>query len=146
VVELKLPIRTDKKPVKQIPRRFAPHILPKIKEEIKRLLKCGFIRPVRYVDWLANVVPVKKKNGTIRVCIDFRDLNLATPKDEYPMPVAEMLVDSAAGFEYLSMLDGYSGYNQIFIAEEDVSKTAFRCPRALGFFEWLVMPFCLKKR
>jgi hypothetical protein len=125
VVELKLPIQSDKKPVKQIPRRFAPQILPKIKEEIERLLKCGFIRPASYVDWLANVVPVKKKNGTIRVCIDFRDLNLATPKDEYPMPMAEILVDSAAGFEYLSMLDGYSGYNQIFIAEEDISKTTF---------------------
>jgi len=125
VVESKLPIRPDKKPVKQILRRFAPQILPKIKKEIERLLKCRFIRTARYVDWLANVVPVKKKNGTIRVCIDFRDLNLATPKDEYPMPVAEMLVDSTAGFEYLSMLDGYSGYNQIFIAEEDVSKTAF---------------------
>ena len=60
------------------------------------------------------------------------------------MPVAEMLVDSAAGFEYLSMLDGYSGYNQIFIAEEDVSKTAFRCPGALGTYEWVVMPFGLK--
>jgi len=96
LVELKLPIRPGKKPIKQIPRRFAPQILPKIKEEIERLLKCGFIRAARYVDWLANVVPVKKKNGTIRVCIDFRDLNLATPKDEYPMPVAEMLVDSAA--------------------------------------------------
>jgi hypothetical protein len=91
-----------------------------------------------------HVVPVKKKNGTIRVCIDFRYLNLATPKDECPMPVAEMLVDSAAGFEYLSMLDGYSGYNQIFIAEEDISKTAFRCPGALGCYEWLVMPFGLK--
>jgi hypothetical protein len=118
--------------------------LPKIKEEIERLLKCGFIRLARYVDWLANVVPVKKKNGTIRVCIDFRDLNLATPKDEYPMPVAEMLVDSAARFEYLSMLDGYSGYNQIFIAEEDISKTAFRCPGALGCYVWIVMPFGLK--
>jgi len=60
------------------------------------------------------------------------------------MPVAEMLVDSAAGFEYLSMLDGYSGYNQIFIAEEDVSKTAFQYPGALGCYEWLVMPFGLK--
>jgi len=144
MVEFKLPIRPDKKPVKQIPRRFAPQILSKIKEEIERLLKSKFIRIARYVDWLANIVPVKKKNGTIRDCIDFRDLNLATPKDEYPMPVAEMLVDSAAGFEYLSMLDGYSGYNQIFIAEEDVSKTAFRCPGALGCYEWLVMPFGLK--
>src|SRR3954464_12418712 len=60
------------------------------------------------------------------------------------MPVAEMLVDSAAGFEYLSMLDGYSGYNQIFIAEDDVSKTAFRCPGAIGTYKWVVMPFGLK--
>jgi len=104
-------------------------------------LKCGIIRTARYVDWLANIVPVVKKNGTLRVCIDFRDLNQATPKDEYPMPVAEMLVDSAIGFEYLSMLDGYSGYNQIYIAEEDVSKTAFRCPRALGCYEWIMMHF-----
>jgi hypothetical protein len=73
-------------------------------------------------------VPVIKKNGTFRVCIDFRDLNNATSKDEYHMPVAEMLIDSTPGFEYLSMLDGYSGYNQIFIAEDDVSKTAFQCP------------------
>jgi len=107
-------------------------------------LKCGFIITARYVEWLANVVPVKKKNGTIRVYIDYRDLNLATPKDEYPMPVAGMLVDSAAGFEYLSMFDGYLGYNQIFIAEDDVSKSAFRCPGALGCYKWLVMPFGLK--
>ena len=108
------------------------------------MLKCGFIRTARYVDWLANIVHVVKKNGTLKVCIDFRDLNLATPKDEYPMPVAEMLVDSAAGHEYLSLLDGYSRYNQIYIAEEDVSKTAFRCPGALGCCEWIVMPFGLK--
>jgi len=65
MVELKLPIRPGKKPVKHIPRRFAPQILPRIKEEIERLLKCSFIRTARYVDWLANVVLVKKKNGTI---------------------------------------------------------------------------------
>ncbi|KAK2382415.1 hypothetical protein QL285_069951 [Trifolium repens] len=118
MVELRLPIKAGKKPVKQLPRR--------------------------YVEWLANIVPVIKKNGTLRVCIDFRDLNNATPKDEYAMPVAEMLIDSAAGYEFLRMLDDYSGYNQIFIAEEDVSKTAFRCPGALGTYEWVVMPFGLK--
>jgi hypothetical protein len=71
-------------------------------------------------------------------------LNKETPKDEYPMPVAEMLVDSAEGFEYLSMLDSYSGYNQIFIAEEDVSKTTFRSLEAPGTYEWVVIPFGLK--
>ncbi|CAJ2645601.1 unnamed protein product [Trifolium pratense] len=144
LVEHRLPLRPDKKPVKQLPRRFAPEIMTKIKAKIERLLKCKFIRTARYVEWLANIVPVIKKNGSLRVCIDFRDLNNATPKDEYSMPVAEMLVDSAARHEYLSMLDGYSCYNQIFIDEDDVSKTAFRCPGALGTYEWVVMPFGLK--
>src|ERR1044072_7034820 len=144
LVEHRLPIRQDKRSVKQAPRRFAPEVVLKIKEEIERLLRSKFIRTARYVDWLANVVPVIKKNGTLRVCIDFRDLNAATPKDEYLMPVADMLVDSAAGHEYLSLLDGYSGYNQIFIAEEYVPKMAFRCPGALGTYEWVVMPFGLK--
>ncbi|CAJ2635983.1 unnamed protein product [Trifolium pratense] len=101
LVEHRLPLRPDKKPVKQLPRRFAPEIMTKIKAEIERLLKYKFIRTTRYVEWLANIVPVIKKNGSLRVCIDFRDLNNATPKDEYSMPVAEMLVDSAAGHEYL---------------------------------------------
>ncbi|XP_050889370.1 uncharacterized protein LOC127094596 [Lathyrus oleraceus] len=144
LVELKLPIKDGKKPFKQTPRRFAPEILTKIKKEVERLLRCNFIKTTRYVDWIANIVPVIKKSGSLRVCIDFCDLNAATPKDEYPMHVAEMLVDSAACYEYLSMLDGYSGYNQIFIAEEDVSKTAFRCPGAIGTYEWIVMPFGLK--
>lgn len=144
LVELRLPIKAGKNPVKQTPRRFAPEIMSKIKEEVERLLRSRFIRTARYVDWLANIVPVIKKNGTLRVCIDFRDLNAATPKDEYAMPVAEMLIDFAASFEYLSMLDGYSGYNQIFIADEDVPKTAFRCPGALGTYEWVMMPFGLK--
>ena len=111
LVELKLPIKSGKKPVKQTLRRFASAIMSKIKEEVERILKSIFIRTARYVDWLANIVSVIKKNGKLRVCIDFRDLYAATPKDEYAMPVAEMLVDSAASFEYLSMLNGYSGYN-----------------------------------
>ncbi len=83
----------------------------KIKEEIENLLKAGFIRPARYVEWLVNIVPVKKKNEKLRICIDFRNLNLATPKDEYPMPIADMLVDAAAGHEVLSFMDGHTGYN-----------------------------------
>ena len=125
MVEMKLPINLGKRPIRQKPRRFVLKILSKIKVEIKRLLKRKFIRTARYVEWLANIVPVIKKNGTLRICIDFRDLNKATPKDEYLMLMAEMLVDSAARYEYLSLLDGYSGYNQIFIAEDDTHKTAF---------------------
>ena len=106
VVELQLPIRPGKKPVKQTPRRFAPEVLSRIKTEVERLLRCKFIQTTRYVEWIANIVHVINKNGTLRMCIDFRDINAITPKDEYPMPVAEMLVDSSAGSEYMSMLDG----------------------------------------
>lgn len=93
LVYLKLPIRPDKKPTKQTPQRLAPEIMSKIKVKIKRLLRNKFIRPSRYVKWIANIVPVIKKNNTFGACIDFRDLNVATLKDEYQMPVAEMLVD-----------------------------------------------------
>jgi hypothetical protein len=80
----------------------------------------------------------------MRVCIDFRDLNRATPMDVYPMPVADLLVDASAGHKVISFMDGNAGYNQIFMAVEDVAKTAFRCPGHIGLFEWIVMTFRLK--
>jgi hypothetical protein len=80
----------------------------------------------------------------MRVCIDFRDLNKATPMDGYPMPVADMLVDAAAVYKVISFMDGNARNNQIFMAEKDFHKTAFRCPSALGLYEWVVMTFGLK--
>ncbi|GKV34366.1 hypothetical protein SLEP1_g42743 [Rubroshorea leprosula] len=121
-----------------------PEVTLKVKEEIERLIKAGFIRTCKYADWLSNVVPVLKKNGKLRVCVDFLNLNLATPKDEYPMPIVDLLIDGVARHKILSFMDGHSGYNQIFIADVDVPKTAFRCPSAIGTFEWVVMPFGLK--
>jgi hypothetical protein len=90
-------------------------------------------------------VPVEKK-GTkkLRVCIDFRDLNRATPKDEYPMPIADFLVNAASGHRILSFLDCNAGYNQICMADEEISKTAFICLGFVGLFEWVVMTFGLK--
>ena len=86
-----------------------------------------------------------KKNGKLRVYIDFRDLNKATLMDGYPMPIADMLVDAAAGHKVIIFVDSNTGYNQIFMAEEDITKIAFRCPSAIGLFEWVVMTFGLKK-
>lgn len=88
-MELKLPIKPGKKPLKQMPRLFASKVIFKIKEEIERPLKSKFIRTARYVEWLANIVPVIKKNRTLRVYIDFKYLSVATPKDEYPIHVVK---------------------------------------------------------
>ena len=82
-----------------------------------------------------------KKNRKLRVCVDFRDLNDATPKYMYVMPIIDMLVDSTANNELLYFMDGFSGYNQILVVIDDISKIAFRCPGSLGMFEWPIMPF-----
>jgi hypothetical protein len=87
---------------------------------------------------------MRKKDVRWRVCVDFRDLNRATPKAEYPMPVVETLFNAAAGHKIFSFIDGNAGYNQIFMAPEDIHKTAFRVPGAVGLFEYVVMIFGLK--
>ena len=119
-------------------------MLDDIKKETERLLEAKFIRPCRYAEWISNVVPIYKKNAKLRVCIDFRDLNKATTMNGYPMPIADMLVDAAAGHKVISFMDGNTGYNQIFMAKEDIVKTAFRCPATIDLFEWVVMTFGLK--
>ncbi|GKU89741.1 hypothetical protein SLEP1_g3839 [Rubroshorea leprosula] len=144
LVEHRLPINKGYKPYKQPPRRMSPKVILKVKEEVERLHKVGFIRTARYSEWLSNIVPIVKKNGKLRVCIDFWNLNLATPKNEYPMPVADLLVDGVARHRILSFMNGHSGYNHIFIVEEDISKMAFRCPGNIGTYEWVVMLFGLK--
>jgi hypothetical protein len=93
------------------------------------------------VEWVSNIVPIEKNTGKIRVCIDFHNLNKATPTDEYPMPIADMLINNASGHQIISFLDSNPGYNQIFIAEKDMSKMAFHCTDFIGLFEWVVMTF-----
>jgi hypothetical protein len=145
IVEHRLPIKPGFKPYKQPPRKiYKNEVLADVKKEIERLLDANFIRPCRYAEWISNIVPVYKKNGKMRVCIDFRYLNRATPMDGYPMRVADLLVDAAAGHKVISFMDGNAGYNQIFMAIEDISKTAFSCPGHIGLFEWIVMTFGLK--
>jgi hypothetical protein len=119
-------------------------VLEEVKKEIEKMLEAGFIRSCRYDEWISSIVPIQKKDGRWRVCVDFRDLNRATPKDEYPMPVAETLINAAAGNKILSFMDGNTGYNQIFMAPEDIHKIAFRVPGAVGLFEYMVMTFGLQ--
>ena len=97
---------------------------------------------VEYPEWLANVVHVPKKDGKVRVCVDFRDLNKASPKDDFPLPHIDMLVDSNAGHSMLSFMDGFFGYNQIMMALKDMEKTSFITK--WGTYYYQVMPFGLK--
>ena len=105
LVEHRLPIKAGFKIYKWPARHVNPSIYDQIKEEINRLLDAGFIRSCRYADWISNIVPVEKKDsGKIRVCIDFRDLNKATPKDEYPMPITDMLINEVSGHHVISFI------------------------------------------
>jgi hypothetical protein len=145
LIEHWLPIKADFRPYKRGAQNFKLEIVGRVKEEVDRLLQARFIQPCRYVDWVSNIVMVEKKNtGKIRIYVNFRNLNRATPKDEHPMPIADLLIDSAAGNKMISFLDGNAGYNQIFMAKEDVSKTVFHCPGFIRLFEWVVMTFGLK--
>ncbi|KAK1696972.1 hypothetical protein QYE76_013669 [Lolium multiflorum] len=144
IIEHRLPLKKGFRPFQQRARQMKADILEEVKKEVEKMLTAGFIRPCRYAEWISNIVPVQKKDGRWRVAIDFRDLNRATPKDEYPMPVAETLVNAAAGHKVLSFMDGNAGYNQIFMAPEDIHKTAFRVPGSVGLFEYVVMTFGLK--
>jgi hypothetical protein len=100
-------------------------VLEEVKKGIEKMLEAGFIRSCKYVKWISSIVLVQKKDGRWRVCVDFRDLNKATLKDEYLMPIAESLINVAAGNKILSFMDGNAGYNQIFMVPEDIHKTAF---------------------
>ena len=112
LVEHCLPIKTGFRPCKQPARHFNPSIYDRIKEEVNRLLDASFIQSCRYADWISNIMAVEKKDsGKIRVCIDFRDLNKATPKDEYSMPIADMLINETSRHRVISFLDSTAGYN-----------------------------------
>ena len=97
---------------------------------------------VEHPKWLANVVPVPKKDGKVRVCVDFRNLNKASSKDDFPLPHIHMLVDSTAEHSMLSFMDGFSWYNQILMAPEDMEKTSFITE--WGTYCYRVIPFELK--
>ena len=106
------------------------------------MLDADFIREVYYLDWLANVVMVKKANGKWRMYVDFTDLNRACPKDSYPLLRIDTLVDSTARHELLSFMDAFSGYNKIRMEEANKEKTSF--VTSLGLFCYKVMPIGLK--
>jgi hypothetical protein len=142
VIEHSLNVDPSFRPRKQRLRKMSDDKAEGARNEVKRFLSAGVIREVKYPEWLANIVMVKKSNGKWRMCIDFTDLNKACPKDEFPLPRIESLVDAAASSELMSLLDCYSGYHQIWMKKEDEPKTSFITPS--GAYCYLQMPEGLK--
>nr|XP_027082689.1 uncharacterized protein LOC113705025 [Coffea arabica] len=130
------------RPVKQKRRHLGPERSRAVSEEVDKLLPAKIIREVQYPTWLSNPVMVKKDTGAWRMCVDFTDLNKACPKDCYPLPKVDTLVDSAMGFEILCFFDAFKGYHQIGMSPEDQEKTAFYTDQ--GTYCYTTMPFGLK--
>jgi hypothetical protein len=113
-----------------------------IEKEVKKLLDAKIIVPLRYSEWVANLVPVRKKSGEIKLCVDFRNLNKSSLKDNYPLPKMDHVLEKVVRENRMSMIDGFSGYNQIAIHEDDEEKTAFTTP--WGTLLYVKIPFGLK--
>ena len=142
VIQHKLNVNPERKPVQQRRRVFTPNRDQAVTDEVAKLLTAGFIWEVHYPEWLANVVLVKKANRKWRMCVDFTDLNKACPKNSFPLPRIDQLVDSTARHKLLMFMDAFLGYNQIRMAKEDQEKTSFITSQWLYCYK--VMPFGLK--
>ena len=128
--------------MQQKARRAASIHAEAVLKEVERLLQAGAIKELQYPTWLSNTVVVKKKNGKWRVCVDFTNLNQAYPKNPFPLPKIDQLVDTTAGHNRMSFLKAFQGYHQIALLTEDCEKTAFITP--LGVYCYKVMSFDLK--
>jgi hypothetical protein len=142
LAEHPLEVNKTARPIKQKLRRFAKDRKQAIEVEVCKLLAAGFIRECKHPVWLANPVLVPKKTGGLRMCIDYTDLNKHYPKDPFPLPRIDQVVDSTAGSVLLCFLDCYSGYHQIALHPDNEDKTTFITPH--GIYCYKVMTFGLK--
>jgi hypothetical protein len=139
-VEFHIDLTPGAAPIARAPYRLAPTEMKEMMSQLQELLEKGFIRPSSS-PWGAPVLFVKKKDGTMRMCIDYRELNKVTVKNKYPLPRIDDLFDQLQGAGCFSKIDLRSGYHQVRVKEDDVPKTAFRT--RYGHYEFLVMPFGL---
>ncbi|GKB99528.1 reverse transcriptase domain-containing protein, partial [Tanacetum coccineum] len=142
IAEHRLNVREGCSPVRQKKRGQAADRNQAIQEEVGKLVEAGIMKEVHYHDWLSNPVMVKKHDDSWRMCVDFKDLNKACPKDGYPLPEIDWKVESLCGFPFKCFLDAYKGYHQIQMAKEDEEKTAFITSQ--GIFCYTKMPFGLR--
>ena len=129
-------------PVKQKVLRMRPDMSEKIKAEVMKHFDAGFLAVTSYPQWVTNVFPVPKKDGKVHMCVDYKYLNRASPKDDFPLTYINVLVDNIAQHKVFSFMDGFSGYNQIKMAPENMEKTTFITQ--WGTFYYKVMPFGFK--
>ena len=125
IIQHRLNVDPEKKPVQQRRGVFSLKRSKAVMDEVNKLLTTNFIKKVYYLEWLANVVMVKKANGKWRKCVDFMDLNNACSKDSFPLPRIDQLMDSTAEHKLLTFMDAFSEYNQIQMVEEDQEMMAF---------------------
>jgi hypothetical protein len=142
IIEHGLGIDPLVRPKKQRLRKMSDEKTKAAKAEVHHLLEAKFIEPIAYPTWLAKVVMVQKKSGKWRMCIDFTSLNKACPKDNFPLPRIDKIVNSAAGCKVMSLLDCFSGYHQIYMKKEDKASTSFITP--FGTYCFVRMPEGLK--
>ncbi|XP_019435962.1 PREDICTED: uncharacterized protein LOC109342432 [Lupinus angustifolius] len=138
----RLTTKQGAKPVAQRRRKIGADRTKEVALKVVELLEAGFIREITYTTWLANVVLVKKPSGKWRMCVGYTDLNKVCPKDPYPLPNINHLVDNSSGYQYLFFMYAYSGYNQIPMYPPDQEKTAFITDQTA--YCYTVMPFGLK--
>ncbi|GJV43382.1 reverse transcriptase domain-containing protein [Tanacetum coccineum] len=129
-------------PVRQKRRVFCSKKSRAVTKEVAEWLSAGIVRPVKYPTWISNPVLVKKADGSWRMCIDFKNINSAYPKDYYPLPEIDSKIEAVMGFPLKCFLDAYKGYHQVQMADEDEEKTAFYTDQ--GTYCYTKMPFGLK--
>ncbi|PKI58219.1 hypothetical protein CRG98_021390 [Punica granatum] len=132
IVKHFLPLDTERFPPK---RQHLQHqrtdLFLRIKDEVVKQVDAGFLKVCNYSEWVENIVPVEKKNGKVRVCIDYRDLNKASPKDNFPLPHIDLLVDNTARHTQFSFMNGFSGYNHIQVMPFGLKKAGATYQRAM---------------
>jgi hypothetical protein len=138
LIQHAIPIKEGIQPVRQKQRPINPVLETTIRKELEKLLKAGIIFLVKYSEWVSNLVPIRKTTGQIRLCIDFHALNMASIKYHFPLPNMEMILHQFAWSQMMSLLDGFSGYNQIKVKREDKDKTTF-----ITHWTLLLMNVCL---
>jgi hypothetical protein len=138
VIEHKIPLKEEAKPFRWKLRQINPMMLPIMERGVKKLLDSQIIVPLRNSKWVSNLVPVRKRNGEIKLCVDFRNLNKISKKDNYPLPKMEHILQRVTRESKISMIDGFSSYNQIFVLAEDRENTTFTTP--WGAFMYSKMP------